>query len=72
MAQIFTSKGMIDEALLSKKSVVVERAGGVENAEEWWFNGELVKRNASFTPRHRGPRAGLFQRIRAWMKGVMQ
>lgn len=49
MALIFTALGALEESLLERKDRVLERALGVEVAEEWWKDGVLVKRNATFT-----------------------
>jgi hypothetical protein len=61
MAIINTKKGLIDEALLQKKT------GGVDNDKEttkwveYWLNGELVHRSAHVTlkkPPTMGARTG--------------
>lgn len=50
MPEILTTKGMMDEALLEKRDVPIQTATGSGTAKEWWFQGELVKRDVNFTP----------------------
>lgn len=50
MAMILTTLGMLEESTLEKKPVRIQRPTGVEEATEWYKDGELVKRDARFTP----------------------
>lgn len=45
MAEIFTTKGMIDEALLVKKEGGYESDTEIQTFQEYYFEGELVKRD---------------------------
>jgi hypothetical protein len=46
MALITTIKGELDESLLDFKSGRQEDDNEIATWQEWWFNGELVKRDA--------------------------
>lgn len=50
MAEIFTTRGMMDEALLEKVPVMVPTKTGVAHCTEWRYQGEVVKRDVNFTP----------------------
>lgn len=45
MAEIFTTKGMIDESLLIKKEGGYENDLEIQTYQEYYLDGELVKRD---------------------------
>lgn len=46
MAEIFTTKGMVDEARLVKTEGRIETPTSVTHYQEWTLDGEVVKRDA--------------------------
>ncbi len=45
MAMIFTTKGEIEESLLVKKTGGYETEDEIQTFQEWYLDGELVKRD---------------------------
>ena len=48
MATIFTTKGDIDETLLVRKELIEKTPQGASHSEEYYLDGELVKRSVHF------------------------
>lgn len=45
MAEIFTTKGMMDESLLEKKEGLIDNDNETTRWVEYWHEGELVHRS---------------------------
>lgn len=49
MARVNTTKGEMDEALLEKRTGIIDNAVEYTTWVEYWLNGELVHRSAHVT-----------------------